>query len=86
MLHDGVRSGSGDAESRGELSSARPPSMPDRDNGRLQNELGWPEGFFDRGNLLRFLDMLGANDVDLILNVSCRSTGSSMIQQCSVRL
>ena len=29
----------------------RPPS--DRDNGRLQNELGWHD---DRGNLLRFLD------------------------------
>ena len=27
--------------------------MPDRDNGRLQNELGWHD---DRGNLLRFLD------------------------------
>ena len=27
--------------------------MPDRDNGRLQNELGWQD---DRGNLLRFLD------------------------------
>ena len=27
--------------------------MPDRDNGRLQNELGWRD---DRGNLLRFLD------------------------------
>ena len=26
---------------------------PDRDNGRLQNELGWHD---DRGNLLRFLD------------------------------
>ena len=27
--------------------------MPDRDNGRLQNELGWHD---DRGSLLRFLD------------------------------
>ena len=27
--------------------------MPDRDNSRLQNELGWQD---DRGNLLRFLD------------------------------
>ena len=27
--------------------------MPDRDNWRLQNELGWQD---DRGNLLRFLD------------------------------
>ena len=27
--------------------------MADRDNGRLQNELGWHD---DRGNLLRFLD------------------------------
>ena len=27
--------------------------MPDRDNRRLQNELGWQD---DRGNLLRFLD------------------------------
>ena len=27
--------------------------MPDRDNLRLQNELGWQD---DRGNLLRFLD------------------------------
>ena len=27
--------------------------MPDRDNWRLQNELGWHD---DRGNLLRFLD------------------------------
>ena len=30
--------------------------MPDRDNGRLQNELGWHD---DRGNLLRFLDDQG---------------------------
>ena len=30
--------------------------MPDRDNGRLQNELGWQD---DRGNLLRFLDGVG---------------------------
>ena len=30
--------------------------MPDRDNGRLQNELGWHD---DRGNLLRFLDGVG---------------------------
>ena len=30
--------------------------MPDRDNWRLQNELGWHE---DRGNLLRFLDGVG---------------------------
>ena len=29
---------------------------PDRDNGRLQNELGWHD---DRGNLLRFLDDQG---------------------------
>ena len=29
---------------------------PDRDNGRLQNELGWHD---DRGNLLRFLDGVG---------------------------
>ena len=29
---------------------------PDRDNGRLQNELGWQD---DRGNLLRFLDDAG---------------------------
>ncbi len=29
---------------------------PDRDNGRLQNELGWHD---DRGNLLRFLDSVG---------------------------
>ena len=30
--------------------------MPDRDNRRLQNELGWQD---DRGNLLRFLDGVG---------------------------
>ena len=30
--------------------------MPDRDNSRLQNELGWQD---DRGNLLRFLDDAG---------------------------
>ena len=30
--------------------------MPDRDNWRLQNELGWHD---DRGNLLRFLDGVG---------------------------
>ena len=30
--------------------------MPDRDNWRLQNELGWHD---DRGNLLRFLDDVG---------------------------
>ena len=30
--------------------------MPDRDNWRLQNELGWQD---DRGNLLRFLDGVG---------------------------
>ena len=30
--------------------------MPDRDNLRLQNELGWQD---DRGNLLRFLDGAG---------------------------
>ena len=30
--------------------------MPDRDNLRLQNELGWQD---DRGNLLRFLDGVG---------------------------
>ena len=30
--------------------------MPDRDNWRLQNELGWCD---DRGNLLRFLDGVG---------------------------
>ena len=30
--------------------------MPDRDNLRLQNELGWQD---DRGNLLRFLDDAG---------------------------
>ena len=30
--------------------------MPDRDNMRLQNELGWQD---DRGNLLRFLDDAG---------------------------
>ena len=30
--------------------------MADRDNGRLQNELGWHD---DRGNLLRFLDDQG---------------------------
>ena len=30
--------------------------MPDRDNGRLQNELGWQD---DRGNLLRFPDGVG---------------------------
>ena len=30
--------------------------LPDRDNRRLQNELGWQD---DRGNLLRFLDYPG---------------------------
>ena len=30
--------------------------MADRDNGRLQNELGWQD---DRGNLLRFLEGVG---------------------------
>ena len=47
--------------------------MPDRDNGRLQNELGWHD---DRGNLLRFLDDPGIEPTN---NRAERARGGAVI-------
>ena len=48
--------------------------MPDRDNGRLQNELGWHD---DRGNLLRFLDDPGIEPTNNRAERALRGAGDS---------
>ena len=48
--------------------------MPDRDNGRLQNELGWHD---DRGNLLRFLDDPGIEPTNNRARASAARGGDS---------